>query len=134
MNLIYTLVFLSVISFTNVVLSQEKQDSKEDSVVDTSTTAEFPGGDKAMFKFITESIEYPKEALKNKESGIVGVEFMVDTTGAVQEVKINHSQSRSLDQVSIRIIESMPRWKPATENGKKVSARIMLPIKFDLPD
>ena len=128
------IVLLALLFFIPCLRSQEENTSKKDSVVvfDNGTSAEFPGGSKALYRYFVDNMIYPEEALKNNESGIVGVEFMIDTAGTVQDVKIINSVSESIDKESIRVINSMPRWKPATLEGKKVASRQRLPIRFQL--
>lgn len=125
---------LLFLTYSLVSISQENNEVAKDSVVvfDKGTSAEFPGGGKAMFRYIAENVVYPEEAMKNGESGNVYISFTVDTLGNIKDIKIDRGVSESIDRESIRVIHSMPRWKPATKNGKKVESRQRLPIRFRL--
>lgn len=96
------------------------------------TGAMFPGGDFAMFNFIKESIIYPEDAKKNKESGRVYVGFSIEADGSVSDVKVERGVSESLDAEALRIMKSMPKFEPATIEGKAVKTYVRMPIVFTL--
>jgi TonB family protein len=94
---------------------------------------EFPGGGKqAMVSWIIENLKYPGEALKNKITGKVNVDFMVSSTGKIKNVKVNKPVDPLLDAEAIRIISSMPDWKPGSQAGKPVDVQVMVPVEFKL--
>jgi TonB family protein len=91
---------------------------------------DYPGGEEALHKFIAESIEYPAAA---KDSGIQGrvyVSFVIDSKGEVANVKIARSVSPSLDEEAMRVVKSMPIWKPGSQDGKPVNVAFIIPINF----
>ncbi|MFW6352289.1 MAG: TonB family protein, partial [Bacteroidota bacterium] len=93
---------------------------------------EFPGGDAALHNFISQNIQYPSEARVKGIQGRVYVSFVVDTDGSIIEVRVVRSISPSLDAEAIRIVKSMPRWKPGTQRGKSVQVSYTVPVNFVL--
>lgn len=93
---------------------------------------EFPGGMNACQKFITDNIKYPVEAKANKVQGMVYVKFVVNQDGTICDLKVLRGVSPSLDQEAIRIINSMPTWKPGMQRGIAVRVKYVMPILFDL--
>lgn len=93
----------------------------------------FPGGDAALFKFIQDNLEYPAEAIKNKIEGRVIVQFIVNETGEVSDIKVVRSVNEALDQECIRICQLLPKFSPGRRNGEAVKVWYTLPITFKLP-
>ena len=95
---------------------------------------EFPGGEKAMFEFLSKNIVYPEKA---KEAGIQGrvfVGFVIEKDGSVSEVKIMKGVGGECDEEALRVVKSMPNWKPGKKDGKVVRVSYTLPINFKLSD
>jgi len=107
------------------------QTEKEKYVV-VETLPEFPGGKDAMTAWIIANIKYRAEAEKAKITGKVYVSFLVDKTGKVKNAIIKKSASPSLDSEAIRVISSMPDWKPGSQSGKPVDVQMLVPIEFKL--
>ncbi|MEA5129914.1 MAG: M56 family metallopeptidase [Proteiniphilum sp.] len=93
---------------------------------------EFPGGNAAMMKFLSDNIKYPKSAQDNGIQGRVIVNFVVEKDGSLSDVQVVHSQDPALDKEAVRVIESMPKWKPGTQRGETVRVRYTLPVVFRL--
>ena len=93
---------------------------------------EFPGGPEALMQFLTENVCYPEAALKAGVQGRVLVTFIVDTEGRVNNAKVVKKVNDDLDAEAIRVVGSMPRWKPGKQNGKVVRVRYTMPISFRL--
>lgn len=93
---------------------------------------EFPGGNAAMMKFLGDNIKYPAVAQENGIQGRVIVNFVVEKDGALSDVQVARSQDAALDKEAVRVIESMPRWKPGTQRGEAVRVRYTLPVVFRL--
>ena len=91
---------------------------------------EFPCGEVGLRKYIEENTVYP-EAAKNKGlEGKVFINFAVSITGDVEDVKIARGVDPILDNEAIRVVQSMPKWEPATQRGKPVRATFTLPVAF----
>lgn len=93
---------------------------------------EFPGGTKALMKYIGENVKYPAEAKKKEIEGRVFIGFVIDKEGNVTKTKVLREVNPLLDAEALRVINSMPKWKPGTQKGKKVCVSYTIPINFAL--
>ena len=93
---------------------------------------QFPGGEAALMKYIESHINYPPMAAKNNIQGKVVVQFVVDKTGKVGEVKVVRSVDKDLDKEAIRVVKSLPKFTPGRQDGKAVSVWYTLPVPFKL--
>jgi TonB family protein len=91
---------------------------------------EFPGGVKALLRYIRNNLNYPVEADGRKIQGTVIVRFVVTPTGKVNQVKVLRSLSDALDRESLRVISSLPDWIPGELNGEKVAVYFVIPLAF----
>jgi protein TonB len=92
---------------------------------------EFPGGQAAMMKFLSENIKYPVIAQENGIQGRVICNFVVERDGSITDVQ-DCGVDPSLDKEAVRVIQSMPKWKPGMQRGKPVRVRFTLPVVFRL--
>lgn len=93
---------------------------------------EFEGGDGAMMKYIAKNLEYPKKAIRLNVEGTVMVSFVIERDGSIQEVTVMRGIGMGCDEEALRVISSMPTWKPGKQNGMAVRVRRIIPIKFKL--
>jgi protein TonB len=93
---------------------------------------EFPGGVAAMMRFLQENIKYPPEAAKNDIGGRVIVQFIIDETGQVGEVKVLRHVSEEIDAEAVRVVKTLPKFEPGRQDGEAVSVWYTLPISFKL--
>lgn len=108
----------------------EEDDQVIFQVVETMPT--FPGGDQALFKFLSDNIRYPVIAQENGIQGRVICQFVVNRDGSIVDVEVVRSIDASLDREAIRVIKSMPNWKPGMQRGKAVRVKYTLPVNFRL--
>ena len=94
--------------------------------------AEYRGGMQALYKFLNENINYPQDALDASISGRVVVEFVVRADSTIGNVTVLKKVHPSLDEEAIRVVKSMPKWKPATSNGEAVASYFQLPVQFKM--
>ena len=92
----------------------------------------FKGGSPSLMKWISDHTKYPAEAVRNKISGDVVISFVVKSTGKIGSVKVVNSLNPILDAEAIRVISSLPDWKPGKQNGKTVDIDYILPFTFSL--
>ena len=92
----------------------------------------YPGGKDAMIAFLSSNMRYPDAAKKNGIHGRVIVSFVVDKDGSITETKVVRSVDPALDQEALRLVNSMPKWKPGTAEGKPVRVRYSIPFNFSL--
>lgn len=96
--------------------------------------ATFPGGWDSLSAYMKKNLIYPETALKNDNQGTVKVVFCVDVDGKVSNVSVVQSVDSLLDKEAVRVVESMPNWRPATRRGKPVKSKFVFPIKFRASD
>lgn len=88
----------------------------------------YPGGMGAMMSFIASNVKFPDG--EYCAQGRVIVSFVVEKDGSLSNAKILRSVEYLLDQEAIRIVKSMPKWKPARQNGKVVRCKYTVPVVF----
>lgn len=93
---------------------------------------QFPGGDAEMMGWLSKNIRYPVIAQENGVQGVVVCQFVVGSDGSIRDVKVVRSLDASCDKEAVRVIMSMPKWIPGRQNGKAVSVRYTLPVRFRL--
>ena len=92
---------------------------------------EFPGGQQALFKYLSENVKYPVIAQENGIQGRVICQFVVNRDGSIVDVEVVRSGGDpSLDKEAIRVIKSMPKWKPGKQRGKAVRVKYTVPVNF----
>ena len=97
------------------------------------TMPEFPGGQQALFKYLAENVKYPVIAQENGIQGRVICQFVVNKDGSIVDVvAVRSSGEPSLDKEAIRVIKSMPKWKPGKQRGKPVRVKYTVPVNFRL--
>ena len=94
--------------------------------------ASFPGGEAALLSYIGQHIRYPAIAMENGIQGTVVVQFTIDEEGKASKATIIRSLIKECDQEAIRVVLSLPPFKPATKNGKPVATRYTLPLRFSM--
>ena len=93
---------------------------------------QFPGGNEAMMKFVTQNLKYPTEAHQKGIRGNVIVRFVVREDGTVTDAEVVRHADPLLEAEALRVVSLMPRWKPGRQNGKTVPVRSSLPVVFRL--
>ena len=93
---------------------------------------EFPGGIQAMMKFLSTNIKYRVEAQKKGISGRVIVQFVIMEDGTLDQAKVIRGVDPLLDEEALRVVKSMPKWKPGMDRGEAVKVRFTAPIMFNL--
>lgn len=92
----------------------------------------FPGGDAAIQAYIGENVVYPEVAKENNIQGRVIVKFCVTPTGQVDQVSILKGVDPELDTEVIRVVRTLPRFKPGKQGGKPVPVWHTIPVFFKL--
>jgi len=90
----------------------------------------FPGGDKALAKFVTDSLRYPAEARAMGIQGRVVVQFVIERDGSIDSIKVVKKVSPELDAEAVRIVKAMPKWIPGRQNGFPIRMKYVIPITF----
>ena len=95
---------------------------------------QFPGGVAAQVKYFKKNLRYPAEAKKAGTQGRVVVQFFVNKDGSISNVKVLRGVDPALDAEAIRLVNSMPKWKPGMQKGKAVTVKYTVPVLFKLDE
>ena len=109
-----------------------EEEATEEIFVVVEQQPEFPGGTTALMKFLGDNIKYPVIAQENGIQGRVITNFVVERDGSISDVQVVRGQDPSLDKEAVRVIKTMPKWKPGQQRGKPVRVRFTLPVVFRL--
>ena len=93
---------------------------------------EFPGGVNALISHVGHNIVYPAEAKEKEIQGRVFVGCVVEKDGSISNVKVLKGIGGGCDEEAVRVISSMPKWKPGKQKGKPVRVNYQIPIVFEL--
>jgi protein TonB len=93
---------------------------------------EFPGGNTALMKFISENLSYPSDAQDNNIQGRVILKFVVNTDGSADRIEVLRSIDPLLDNEAVRVVTTLPRFKPGKQGGVPVPVWFTLPVVFKL--
>lgn len=119
-----------VLKAKEVIAQEVEEGEKVFDVVEQMPT--FPGGNEALFAFLSKNIHYPAVAEENGVQGRVIVTFVVERDGSITDVKVIKSVDPSLDKEAMRLVKSMPNWIPGKQNGQAVRVKFTLPVTFQL--
>ena len=92
----------------------------------------YPGGDAKMYEYLGKNIKYPQIARESSIQGRVFVNFVVEPDGSVTNVKVLRGIGGGCDEEAMRVVKSMPKWKPGKQRGKAVRVSYTLPVVFKL--
>ncbi len=110
----------------------KQEEVTEEIFVVVEKQPEFPGGNTAMMKFLSDNIKYPIIAQENGIQGRVITNFVVERDGSITDVQVVRGVDPSLDKEAVRVIQSMPKWTPGKQRGSTVRVRFTLPVVFRL--
>ena len=114
------------------IIDPEQEDNVYEAIVDVRPT--FPGGDGKLMEWISQHIVYPPGCYESHIQGRVVIRFMIKADGSVGETEIIRGVYPELDKEALRVVKSLPKFNPATLNGKAVEYWFTLPIIFRLTD
>ena len=114
-----------------IVVDDEPEEEQIFQVVEQP--AEFPGGMQAMYKWLSDNIQYPRISRDNNSQGKTILRFVVNSDGSIQGIEvIKSSGDMYLDKEAVRVVGEMPRWSPGKQAGKAVRCWFTLPVMFRL--
>lgn len=93
---------------------------------------QMPEFDGQLAEYLSKHIRYPSVAKENNIEGRVTVTFIVDEDGNISDTHIVRGIGAGCDEEAMRVVRSMPKWKPGKQNGKPVKVYLVLPIMFEL--
>lgn len=118
------------------VIEEVKEEVQEEAEPEPFVVVEempmFPGGDAALLTYIAEHTQYPDVAKENNIQGRVIIRFCVTAKGGVNQVSVLKGVDPELDKEAIRVVNSLPTFKPGKQGGKPVPVWYMVPITFTL--
>ena len=90
--------------------------------------AGFPG----LGKFLSDSLRYPELARKNCVEGVVTVDALIGTDGAVSQAKLVEKLGYGCDEAVLDLILKMPKWEPALVNGQPIEQKVRIPVRYKM--
>ena len=111
------------------IIEIEEEDDEEFFMV-VENMPEFPGGDLGLMKYIQKNVRYPAIAKEYNITGKVYISFIVDKQGSVTNVKVVRGVDKNLDEEAVRVVKSLPKYKPGKQRGKPVRVMFTIPINF----
>ncbi|MDE6484053.1 MAG: energy transducer TonB [Duncaniella sp.] len=119
---------------TEVIVEEKKPEPVDDNKVFevVEQKPQFPGGDAALLKYISDNIRYPAAAQENGIQGRVVVRFVVTKSGKVGDVQVMRSKDPDLDREAVRVVKTLPAFVPGKMNGHSVNVWYTLPVTFKL--
>ena len=115
---------------TAVVVEEEISEQQIFEIVEEQP--EFPGGMVALNSFLFKNLNYPIIAQENGISGRVSCAFVVNADGSIVDIEVVRGIDPSLDKEALRVLATMPKWKPGKQRGKPVRVRFNVPVLFRL--
>ena len=119
------------VKYTPVEVEEEEVEEQQIFQV-VEEMPEFPGGMGECMKFLGKNIKYPTISQENGVQGRVIVQFVVNTDGSIVEPVVVRGVDPYLDKEALRVIASMPKWKPGKQRGKEVRVKYTVPVTFRL--
>ena len=92
------------------------------------TQPSFPGGQVALLQYLKENVQWPDT--ESCVQGRVIVSFIVETDGSLSDIKVVKSLDHLFDNEALRVVKSMPKWIPGTQNGQTVRVKYTIPVIF----
>jgi protein TonB len=114
------------------IVTVEPEPEEEEVFMVVEDQPEFPGGTAALLEYLRKNIKYPAICRENNIQGRVLVTFIVNKDGAIVEPEVVKSVNPSLDKEALRVISTMPNWKPGSQRGKPVRVKYTVPVNFRL--
>ena len=92
----------------------------------------YPGGEQKLLEYVAKNTKYPQIARESGIQGRVFIGFVVETDGSISNVKVLRGIGGGCDEEAVRVIKSLPKWKPGKQRGKAVRVSYQIPVNFKL--
>ena len=119
------------VKYTPVEVEEEEVEEQQIFQV-VEEMPEFPGGMGECMKFLSKNIKYPTISQENGVQGRVIVQFVVNRDGSIVDPVVVRGVDPYLDKEALRVISTMPKWKPGKQRGKAVRVKYTVPVMFRL--
>ena len=123
-------VFVEVTDDVPVVVEEVEEEQEIFQVVENMP--EFPGGTQALLQYLKKNIKYPTICQEQGIQGRVVVQFVVNKDGSIVDPEVIKPINPYLDKEALRVVSTMPKWKPGSQRGKPVRVKFTLPVQFKL--
>lgn len=132
-TLFFTLYLLGAIAVAAYAQSPVSPSVYEGEIIeDPDIPAIYTGGSAEMNRFISNTLRYPSDAVERNVQGLVVYTFVVETDGTLTNFDLIHRADSSLDREALRILQSMPPWRPAKYKNEFVRSKSYVPMYFRL--
>jgi len=123
----------TIIDVRPVIVAEEEEEIPADHIFTiVEEPAEFPGGTRALYNYINKNVRYPVIAQENGIQGRVFVKFVVNERGKVSDAEVLRGPDASLNNEALRVINSLPDFKPGRQRGRAVKVFYNASINFTL--
>ena len=126
---------ITLLSFTQLIAQKADTDTviiaNEDTLICNFDyhVPQFPGGNLALKNYIVEHIQYPQEA---DIEGTVIIKFIIEKDGSVSNVTIFRGIDPLADSEAVRVVRTLPKFKPGTVSGKPAKFWYTIPVVFKI--
>ena len=100
---------------------------------DFDVPPQFVGGADSLTRYLSENFTLPNMG-ERQYKGFILVEFVVEASGRVSNPKVIQGLDPLLDAEALRVVSTMPPWKPAEKDGKPVRVYMQVPFRIEMED
>lgn len=111
---------------------EEEEIVEEEVFLSVEENPEFPGGPGKLLEFVQKNLKYPMMARESDIQGRVFVGFVVEKDGSITNVRVLRGIGGGCDEEAVRVVQSLPKFKPGKQRGNPVRVAYTLPIVFKL--
>lgn len=111
---------------------EEEEIQEEEVFLSVEENPEFPGGPAKLLEYVQKNLKYPMMARESDIQGRVFVGFVVEKDGSISNVKVLRGIGGGCDEEAVRVVQSLPKFKPGKQRGNPVRVQYTLPIVFKL--
>lgn len=122
--------YIDISDFETIQVEEEPEEEAPFMVVEDMP--EFPGGTAALLEYLRKNIKYPSICRENGIQGRVLIQFIVNKDGSIVDPEVVKPVNPYLDKEALRVISTMPSWKPGSQRGKPVRVKFTVPVNFKL--
>ena len=111
---------------------EEEEIQEEEVFLSVEENPEFPGGPAKLMEYVQKNLKYPMMARESGIQGRVFVGFVVEKDGSISNVQVKRGIGGGCDEEAVRVVQSLPKFKPGKQRGVAVRVSYTLPIVFRL--
>lgn len=113
-------------------VSNDEEVAEEEIFVFVEENPSFPGGESALYEYLYKNIKYPDLARENNITGTVVIKFVVEKDGSITKASILREIGGGCGKEALRVVNTLPKWKPGKQSGRPVRTEFTLPVQFEL--